>query len=225
MAAPRDDGFDASTLSAADVLPPNLQKGPGFEVADEVHSTGNLNTYELKTDWGNFAVVGTDLLRLRVHEIAALRHIEEMEKSDVFLDAAEKAAMSPVRAAKSLIHDPVNTLEQTAKGVGSFVGNIGSSLFGSKEETTADEDKLQALIGFYAYKRKFAYDLDVDPYTTFEPLQSALTDICWTGFAGGMTVKAAFIAVPGPSGMALSISSSSESFKAALRDKTPQQLV
>jgi hypothetical protein len=31
-----------------------------------------------------------------------------------------------------------------------------------------------------AFKREYAYQFEIDPYTTFEPLQKALSDLAWT---------------------------------------------
>jgi len=61
---------------------------------------------------------------------------------------------------------------------------------------------LNSALGQASYKRQYAAEFGVDPYTSYEPLQKALTDLSWTAAAGGLTVKAAFIAIPGGAGWA-----------------------
>lgn len=222
-AAQSTSGYDTTTLSAADVLPSDVLSGPGYRISDTVTSDGHLNTYQLDTDWGPLTIQGTDLLMLRIHEMAAIKQIEQTKQSSTFLDAAATAAKSPINGAKNLVTDPVNTVDQTVKGAGKFIGNLGDSLFG--DHSSSNEDTFQAAIGFNAYKRKVAYQLGVDPYTTYPPLEKELNDVCWTGFAGGMAVKAAFMAVPGGAGLAVSSTSTTEDMRAQLRDNTPADLV
>jgi hypothetical protein len=79
-------------------------------------------------------------------------------------------------------------------------------------------------LGQASYKREFAYQFGVDPYTSYEPLQKGLNDIAWTATAGGLTVKAAAMAVPGAAGTAIGMANTAGSLKALVRDKTPSEL-
>jgi hypothetical protein len=109
-----------------------------------------------------------------------------------------------------------------ASGIGRFLSNVGSAV-------TSDSPNrgklLNSVSGQASYKRQYAAEFGVDPYTSYEPLQKALTDLSWTAAAGGLTVKAAFMAIPGGAGFAVGAMGTADTAKNLLRDKTPAELV
>ena len=111
-------------------------------------------------------------------------------------------------------------------GIGRFFSNVSSSI---SRSVTGTQNPHQANVLNYAlgqasYRREFAYQFGVDPYTSYEPLQKGLNDLAWTATAGGLTVKAAVLAVPGAAGAAIGMASTAGSLKALVRDKTPNEL-
>jgi len=57
------------TFSAAKVLPPELLQSPYHKIVGPVTVQGFLNRYQMQTKYGTFTVEGTELLRMRVHEL------------------------------------------------------------------------------------------------------------------------------------------------------------
>jgi len=208
-------------LQALDVLPKELVSGPNYTLKKEVRNDGFVNTYELDTVYGPLKVESTALLLKRVAEFRALSKIEELKRTSVYLEAAKKAALGPVKTATGVVTDPVGT----ATGVVSGIGNFFTKAYDATVSSDPNKDKaLNAVLGQAAYKREFAYQFGVDPYTSYEPLQKALNDVAWTSAAGGLTLKAAFMAIPGVGGAVVGYSGTAETMRGLVRDKTPPEL-
>ena len=208
-------------LRASEVLPRELLSGPNYTVKETVKNDGFVNAYELDTQYGPLKVESTALLLKRVAELRALSKIEELRGTSVYLEAAKKAALGPVKTAAGVVTDPVGT----ATGVVSGVGNFFTKAYDAVTSSDPDKDKaLNAVLGQAAFKREYAYHFGVDPYTSYEPLQKALNDVAWTSAAGGLTVKAAFMAVPGVAGTVVGMAGTSDTMRNLVRDKTPPEL-
>ena len=208
-------------LRASDVLPRELLSGPNYTIKETVKSDGLINIYEVETQYGLLKAESTALLLKRVAELRALSKIEELKGTDVYLKAAKGAALGPVKTAEGLVTDPVGTASGVVSGIGNFFGKVSDSV------TSSDPHKdkaLNAIAGQSAFKREYAYQFGIDPYTNFEPLQKALNDLAWTAAVGGLTVKAAMMAVPGAAGVAVGYSGTAETMKNLVRDKTPAEL-
>jgi hypothetical protein len=209
------------TLLAPDVLPKSILAGPNYKIKDMVINDGMINTYELETSYGPLKVESTVLLLKRINELRALSKIEALKGTDVYLEAAKKAALGPVRTATGLITDPVGTTTGVVSGIGNFFGKAGDAITSS----SPDKDKaLNSVLGQSAFKRELAYEFGVDPYTRYEPLEKALNDLAWTSAVGGLTAKAAFMAIPGGAGAAIGYAGTADTTRALVRDKTPPEL-
>ena len=213
-------------LVAADELPREMLKGANFRVKDRVINDGLVNIYELETLYGPLRVEGTAFLLKRISELRALHQIEQLKGTDVYLKALEQAATSPLKTAEGLITDPAGTATGVANGIGRFFSNVTSSISRSVTGTGSPRqgNVLNYALGQTSYKREFAYRFGVDPYTSYEPLQRGLNDVAWTATSGGLTVKAAVLAVPGAAGAAIGMVSTAGSLKALVREKTPNEL-
>jgi hypothetical protein len=109
----------------------------------------------------------------------------------------------------------------TISGVGNLFGRIASGV----ANPGADPDSLPAgLIGVSSAKRKLAYSLNIDPYTTFRPLAKALDDMATANALGGLAVTIGYAAVPGTAGLLLSRTTTANNVKNLVRDNTPAQL-
>ena len=208
-------------LRASDVLPRELLSDPNYTIKETVKSDGLVNLYEVDTPYGNIKVESTALLLKRVAELRALSKIEELKGTNVYLEAAKGAALGPVKTAEGLVTDPVGTVTGVVSGIGNFFGKVSDSV------TSSDPHKdkaLNAIAGQSAFKREYAYQFGIDPYTNFEPLQKALNDLAWTAAVGGLTVKAAMMAVPGAAGAVVGYSGTAETMRNLVRDKTPPEL-
>jgi hypothetical protein len=209
-------------LLASEVLPRSLLMGPNYRIKDAVINDGLVNTYELDTLYGPVKVESTALLVKRIGELNALTKIEEIKKTDVYLKALQGAAMAPVKTAVGLVENPVGTVEGIGSGIGRFFSNIGSAVTGGG--SPYKDNVANSLLGQASYKREYAHQFGVDPYTPFEPMQKALNDLSWTATAGGLTVKAAMAAIPGTAVAVVSYTGTAGSLKALVNEKTPNEL-
>ncbi|MGO9021752.1 MAG: hypothetical protein ACLQVJ_25730 [Syntrophobacteraceae bacterium] len=208
-------------LQASNVLPRELIQGPNYAVRATVISDGFINTYDLDTNYGPLRVESTALLLKRIGELKALAQIEQLKNTDVYMNAFKQVARGPINTAEGLVQDPSGTVSNVASGIGRFLSNVGSAV----TSDSAYKGKLMnSALGQASYKRQYAAEFGVDPYTSYEPLQKALNDLAWTAAAGGLTVKAAFMAIPGGAGLALGATGSADTLKGLLRDKTPAEL-
>jgi hypothetical protein len=216
-------GFEKAPiiLQASRVLPKELLSGPSYKVKETVTSDGFINVYEIESPYGHLNVESTELLRKRAAELNALSRIEALKGTSVYMDAAKAAALGPVQTAKALVTEPVETVKGIGSGIGNFFGKVSSAA------TSKDPDKdsaMSSILGQAAFKREYAYEFGVDPYTNFEPLKKALGDLAWTAAAGGLTVKAAFMAIPGATGTVVGYAGTSDTMRNLVRDKTPPEL-
>jgi hypothetical protein len=208
-------------LRASEVVPRGYLSGPNYTVKETVRNDGFVNTYEIESQYGPLRVESTSLLLKRINEFKAISKIDQLKGTNVYADAFKAAAMGPVKTAEGLVTDPVGTATGIFSGIGNFFGKASDAI------TSSDPDKdkpLNAIAGQSAFKREYAHQFDIDPYTTFEPLQKALNDLAWTAAAGGLTVRGAFMAVPGGAGAVVSYSGTADTMKNLVRDKTPAEL-
>ena len=209
-------------LLASEVLPKPILIGPSYRIKDTVINDGLLNTYDLDTLYGPVRVGSTALLVKRIGELNALAKIEEIKKSNAYLKAVLRAAMLPVNTAVGLVGNPVGTVEGIGSGIGRFFSDVGSAVTGGGGPYK--DNVANSLLGQASYKREYAYHFNVDPYTTFEPLQRALNDLAWTAAAGGLTVKAALAVIPGTVVAVVSYTGTAGTLKALVNEKTPAEL-
>jgi hypothetical protein len=221
-AASQDFQRTPIVLLASEVLPRSLLIGPNYRIKEAVINDGMVSTYELDTLYGPVRVESTALLIKRIGELNALAQIEELKKTNVYLKAFQGAAMAPVNTAVGLVENPVGTVTGIASGIGRFFSNIGSAVSGGG--SPYKDNVANSLLGQASYKREYAYQFGVDPYTPFEPLQKALNDLSWTATAGGLTVKAAMAAIPGTAVAVVSYTDTAGSLKALVNEKTPSEL-
>jgi hypothetical protein len=207
-------------LRALDVLPADLLQGPNYSVRATVLNDGFINTYDLDTYYGPLKVESTALLSKRTGELRALAQIEQLRKSEVYMGAVRKAAGAPVRTAEGLVQDPAGTVSDMASGIGRFFANVSTAV----NSGASGGDLLNSALGQAAYKRQYAAEFGIDPYSSYEPLQKALNDLAWTAAAGGLTVKASMMAIPGGAGLALGAAGGADTASSLLRDKTPAEI-
>jgi hypothetical protein len=160
---------------------------------------------------------------IRLHEVEALQQMEEVKRSDVFVEALKTSAKAPLELAKGLVTDPGQTVSDVGEGVGDFFGSVGHSLFGSPSEEEAGA--IETVVGYDVIKRQYAYEFGVDPYTHYKALQERLIELSRAALVGGITTKVAFAAVPNrPASITLRATGFSEGMRKLVRDKSPAEL-
>jgi hypothetical protein len=200
-------------LSARYLLPADMISGPLFRVDDQVPTDGLRGLFTLRSDLGTFTVPGKELLKARIAELPAIQHLDAQSKTDVFLQAAGKAAMRPVEAAQNIVSDPVGTAKAIPGGISRLWGrveagaeNVAKAVTDSdksadqKAQETAQRvgDVTITALGFEQVRRQLAKGLGVDPYTTNPVLSKKLTDTAWVAFSGRLGIDVLTTAfVPG----------------------------
>ena len=185
-----DEPFEQPPLDliASDFLPESVLSGEGYTVDERVVNDGAQNTYTIKSDYGVLTVAGGNELLARIQEIKATRALEKLEDSDEFKDAAKRSATGLVEGGKALWNEPVDTTKAAAKGVGRWLGNVGSSI---TSDDPHQDNALETAVGYDVAKRGYAVAMGVDPYTDFEPFQERLSEVARAAAAGSMVTSMA----------------------------------
>ncbi|MGO4815827.1 hypothetical protein AB4156_40695, partial [Cupriavidus sp. 2MCAB6] len=195
---------------------------PNYRVDPEVHSDGLLRLFVLKTAFGTFDIAGEGLMRERIRELSALRKLNEMSASDAFVKSLERQAAAPLRFGADLITSPAETLKKSASGVANMFSRIGTGI----ANTSANRDSIAgSILGVDAARRALAVQLGVDPYTDFPPLAAKLNDIAAASAMGGLSVRGMMLAIPGGAGVAISSTTTVDSVRATLAERTSTQIV
>jgi hypothetical protein len=202
-------------------LPSELISGPHYTMAPKAEVRRAIAFFKLNTSYGKTQVSGTVALLERIDELRAIATLEDMKKTDVYTDALKKSAGGPLDTAKALVDDPVGTVSDTAKGLGSFFADVGYSIVSGDP---SQENVAKTALGFGAAKRKLAHQLGVNPYSSFEPLQDHMSEIAWTMVGGGLTVTAAFSQIGNTAGQVVRITAGSNKARMLVRDKSPREL-
>ncbi len=211
-------------LKASEIIPSQWLKGPNYTIEERITNDGVVSTYELDTHYGPLTVESTVLLLKRMHELRALHKMEQLQDSDIFADAAKGAATGTFYTARDLIGDFSGTISVVGSGIGRIFTRLNS---GTAGDDPYQASALTSTLGQAATKREFAYKFGVDPYSSYTPLQKTLESIAWTATRGSLTVKAAFSAlsfIPGGVGVLVSLTSTADSLRSLVRDKTPAEL-
>ena len=209
------------TFSAAKVLPPDLLQSPYHKIVGPVTVQGFLNRYQMQTKYGTFTVEGTELLRMRVHEVAATAELEKVNSAETLVASAGRTALKPIGTAKDLVTAPGKTVGEAWKGVGGWFNRVDASMSATDPNR---EGTVASLTGGSKARRKLAFDLGVDPYTTFEPLNAELTRVASASAVGETGVNIGLAFVTGGAGIAISVGGTTSTVREVLRDKTAAEL-
>ena len=212
----------APVFQAVDWVNAEVLQSEGYEVAPEVTNDGILNHYTIMVGDEVLEVAGTDLLGVRLQEMAAVEAMKQLEGTEQFKKAAKSSAKGPLSFAKDLVTSPIDTGRNVIDGVGTFLGSIGHAMFGDPSEE--EEGLLKTMIGFDAAKRGLAAEFNVDPYSSNRFLQDQLDEISWVTFAGGLGPKIAFSFIPGTAGKVIKATSFSNGMTKLVITKTPAEL-
>jgi len=180
---------EPGVLDVHDILSPELIKSEHHTVMKDVATYDLTNRFTILSTFGPFEAIGKDMLRIRIQEIQAIAALQDINKTKAFRDAAEQAAMSSYKGAKNLIIHPANTITGVPNGVGRLFSRTGET----------EDSRPNELVGFSAVKRAYADKLRVDAYSSNKVLQKELNRVSWAGFAGGVGVSLATMAVKGTS--------------------------
>ena len=121
-----------------------------------------------------------------------------------------------------MILHPVDTVTGIPKGGWRFITRSGEMVKGGPE---GREDKSgDALIDFAKLKRRYAYKLGVDVYSTNKVLQKELNSVSWAGFASGEGISLIKKPLRGTEGMVIERTPFLDKIDKILLDNAPDDL-
>ena len=193
-------------FKASELLEPELLKGEHHEVADEVKNDCILNSYTIKSDFGEYGARNTNVLKTRVNEINATAKLQETSGGQALAVGAAESVITPFKSAINIATNPVGTAkgvpggivtffkkiyysgEKVVKVTGKTAKNVGGAVAGSGGENGEDGETFSNLTGDVAYltdwylgisggERRLAKKLGVDPYTSNPELAAELNRV------------------------------------------------
>jgi hypothetical protein len=196
------------------LLSPEMQSGPGYQVGQQVPTNGAMGQYTItanadvfKDDAGTYQIESLDLLKIRLSEIPAIVQLDNMSTTGVFAQALASSAIRPVTAAANMVIHPMDTITGLPSGVGELFGRVSmgaeeisssaSNSFGSGKAAGQAGNATLTALGYDQMRRELAHKLHVDPYSSDPILTKKLNHVAWVMFSARMTVDVAMMAVPG----------------------------
>lgn len=221
------DVEDPPVLSAKTILKPEFLAGDGFTVQDEVPTSTGRNRYLITSEYGEFEADGNIMLERRIREVAAIRKLKEVSRTDEYKKALKAAVASPLVVAKDVVTNPVGTITGIPRGLFKF-GNRATQKVKERtqgrERSQYEDSNAASLVGFSKAKRMVAIQLGVDPYSSNETLQRELNGIAWATFAGKMTFTVATMPICGAAGLSLTSAGVTNTLNKTLMDQAPAEL-
>ena len=120
----RADFETPPTLAARDLVPADRLQGPGYRIDDAVPTDGFLATFTVRSDYGVFPARGPGMLEIRLREVAGLRQLEAISKSDAFVEGLKASATEFGGQVKQIVTNPVDTVKAIPEGVGRFFERV-----------------------------------------------------------------------------------------------------
>jgi len=207
---------------ASEVLPSNLRSGPHFKVQDRVAADGYMLRFTVNSDYGTFPVTGEYGLRKLIKEIQAIAALKKVSKGEAFVKGVSGKAQETVEFGANLVTDPGSTLASVPQGVAKLFDNIATGV--QKPRDPRRDPVGQQLLNVSDAKRKIAYDLGVDVYSSNRVLQNELEGLSKAQALGSLGVSAA---IPYGGGTVVGLSRMSQTageVNRLLRDESPSGL-
>jgi hypothetical protein len=215
-AQPKGNFETAPVLAGAELAPAAMLKGPLHTVAEPIKLEGFFGRFVIESKFGNFSVLGVNMLAVRVNELRAIEALQEVENSQAFQDSLVRAASAPIQFVQSAVTNPIGTVENVGQGLGNVLGRVGF-LARSGAQSVADSagsasPAVSGLpsapageaipsaftgdpFGYNKARRDWARQLNIDPYTSNPVLRPLLDNASAASFAGSFAINTAIGAV------------------------------
>jgi hypothetical protein len=182
-------------MFAQALLPADWLKGPHHVIQDDVVNDGAQHHFVVTSEFGTFPAVGTGMLRTRVMESEAIAALKEMRQSQVFVDALAFQVLHPFRGLKLMLTEPGRVGSSVGGGLLEFLAMPGR--FSKFEESDQEDSMTKSAIGFSYMKRKLAFEIGVDPYSSNLALQDELNELAWIAFTADLAPQFGYLFMPG----------------------------
>ena len=211
----------AANFSATQAIQGVPLHGADYSIGDRVPVENFQYVFSVNTKWGPFRVKGSDLLRVRLREVTATEKLEGVNGAETAVKSAGRTALAPLNTAKDLVTQPAQTIGDTVRGVGHIFGTARATM----NATDPHGDRIIASVtGGASARRKQAFNLGVDPNTSFPPLADQLKRVATADAVGATSANVGMSFVAGPAGYAIGATGTVGQVRDMLRDKTPADL-
>lgn len=219
-----EPGFEAPpTLSASDVLAPELYKSTFYTVADPVPTADHFYQFDVRSHYGLYQITSLEMMKIRAHEIRILDRAVALKDQYEFLHSAGGRIEAMGEALVGTVVHPVETAKAVTEGVGRKIEGVARIFKGRKRSEHRDSFFKELILA--KHKRKVADELDVDVYSTNPQIQDLLDSIATERAAGQVTVDLGTIFIPGGIGVVVSVGKFEANMKGLLRDMSAGELV
>src|SRR5258705_6804343 len=137
LAAPLPPVEPMPTLDAASLAPASLLNGTGYTVDANAPVVGYMGQFTLRAPAGTFRADGTEMLAIRVGELAAIAQLSQLSQTGVFADALGASAMKTGAAIGQAVMNPIETLAGIPAGVGRYFRSSATTISRATESTGA----------------------------------------------------------------------------------------
>lgn len=189
-------GVEAPANGSAKAIWGERAQGKTWRVAETVESDGLYRKYVLETTQGKFSIVGDALMAVRLHETAVHEQLSNDSGFEHFMGSFGSSAIAPLKFGGQLITSPIETVKQSASGIGNFFDSLSSS---SENKDAERGSFMGGVLGTDRARRELAAQAQVDPYTDFPPLAKRLQELAAARGVGGLSMRGAMMAIPGGS--------------------------
>jgi hypothetical protein len=211
-----------SDRKVSDILPADKVAGEHYKIRETVQSSGYMDHFTLDSDYGVFEVTGDAALRKLLREIAAMEALNKIKSTTAFGKALAASAKKPIQFVGNLVTEPVDTVSSIPTGVGRLFSNAYSSITSKKQ--AGEDSSAEALLTLSTYKREYAYNLGVDPYSSNPVFQKELNRVAWAAAVGNLSFSAATAPIGGGIGLAISYTGFAQKINEYLKDNPPSQI-
>lgn len=211
-----------SSLQKSLFVKGKLAKGNYHTVLKEVGLDGNHTRYTVDSIFGRYEVTSLALLKIRVQEINTLAWAVELHAGESFLDSLKESVVQVPHAAAHTIVHPVASAKKFGQGVKEKVNRIVQGVKWRKKSEY--EDPLIKSLLLSKEKRRLAYELKLDPYSSNPKTQELLDRLARARFGGTIPMRIVGYFVPTYASLTLTVLKLRAEVNRNLRDKTPGEL-
>jgi hypothetical protein len=177
--------------SAKAILGSAALKGQYYRIQEVVPTDGYTDRWTVKSDFGDFEVVGDGALRKLLGEINAIAELKKISKTKEFVKGLGGAAKAPLSFVKSLATHPVDTVTGIPKGAYAIVETAATAATNTRD--TGQDTRVEELLKMSSFKRDLATRLGVDVYSSNKVLQKEMNGVAWAATAGDWAFSVAML--------------------------------
>jgi hypothetical protein len=111
-------------FKAIEILDPELLKSGHHEVLEVVTNDFIWNSYTIKSDFGEYDAVNTNMLKTLVNEINATARLKETSGGQALATGAADSVIVPFKSAINIASNPVDTVKGVPGGIVTFFKKI-----------------------------------------------------------------------------------------------------